>query len=48
MNLPGIRSSRQLEEKVLHDPEKTWTLMAACKDGLVFSLSARDIESEIK
>lgn len=43
-----MRSSRHLEEKVLHDPEKTWTLMAACKDGFVISLTAQDIESENK
>lgn len=48
MNLPGMRSSCHLEEKVLHDPEKTWSLMAACKDGFVVSLTARDIECENK
>lgn len=48
LNLPGARTSRHLDEQVLHDPQRTWSLTAACKDGLVVSLSARDIENEIK
>lgn len=46
MNLPGIRMDRNLEEKSTGIDSKTWCLMASCKNGLVISLSARDIENE--
>lgn len=48
MNLPGVRTSRSLDVKTTKLVPKTWSLMAACKDGLVLSLSARSIENNDK
>lgn len=48
INLPGARISRDLNEKFSETDAETWCLMASCKNGLVVSLSARDIENEKK
>lgn len=40
--------SRNLNEKSSETDSKTWCLMASCRNGLVISLSARDIENEKK
>lgn len=48
MNLPGVRQSRFLDEKSFSEPPKSWSLVAACKDGFVVSLSAQDIEIQNK
>lgn len=48
LNLPGVRTSRHLDEKITNDPENTFSLMAACKDGFVVSLSGREVENENK
>lgn len=47
MNMPGVRRSRHLNnEQLLVEPQKTWHLVASCKDGLVISLSAQNIENK--
>ena len=48
LNLPGARMVRRLDEKITNDPHTTCSLMAACKDGFIVSLSARDVENENK
>lgn len=48
MNLPGVRQSRYMDDKVYYEPDKTWSLMATCKDGFVMMLTAQDIENEKK
>lgn len=45
LNLPGVRTSRSLDMKTTKLIPGTWSLVAACKDGLVVSLSARNIEN---
>lgn len=44
MNLPGVRMSRNLNEKITKLIPKTCSIVAACNDGLVISLSARAID----
>lgn len=48
LNLPGVRTSRRLDEKITNDPKHMWSLMVACKDGFIVSLSAREVENENK
>lgn len=48
MNLPGVRLSRSSKEKITKLVPKTWSLVAACKDGLVISLKARAIENQLR
>lgn len=49
MNLPGVRRSRNhLDENLCNEEQKTISFLASCKDGLVLTLSAQDIENEYK
>lgn len=48
LNLPGVRMSRHLNEKIAKSPSKELSLMGACKDGMIVLLSGREIENELR
>lgn len=48
LNLPGVRMSRHLNEKIARSPSREWSLMCACKDGMILLLTGREIDNEIR